>query len=395
VGYCDVFDASSFSVRLLAVFFLLAGITVLTAAAGLIFGTQWGAFLGLIASLLGIIIGFVMSAIQLIGREDNFALGSWRLDYRLGIWVALAVVAALCTRLLLANGVDAAPLKRLPTLLSAIGILGLFQFWYGQLYLPTTPEPNLTVSINLTKEGASIIDKAGTQMLAVTATMSIKNAGPKARLVASSFEAIAYEAELRSKGVEDNDFMLALRNDGQSLRFGTYQKSKVIASQMLLYGGNWLESGQELSPQFIFYVPRTFDRVAVVAELHVGNGVRFDYSSECHTERTKLDDNTWAWSIKESSTINDWTRDSRCIHVGLVRERSQEFHPHLVQYIERVDRLSPKDYEGAMRRLYGLVTITAVSELSVWETNADAGATEPTKMVGKNRKGEEVLSNTR
>ena len=135
----------------------------------------------------------------------------------------------LSARKLIKSGVNPAVLKRLPALLSALGIIGLLPFWYSQLYVPSRFEPTFHIETELQREGT--IDTAnGTKMFAIKATTSLKNGGSRLRLVASLYTAIGKKTIPKPEGLSGNGFYDGLKEDGPTYEFATEWGWRVLAT---------------------------------------------------------------------------------------------------------------------------------------------------------------------
>lgn len=77
IGSADIAGVESFTVRLLALFFLLAGGFLSISAYGLMRRAPWGPSSALIACMLGATIGLILTAIQYLGFAHNYHILLW------------------------------------------------------------------------------------------------------------------------------------------------------------------------------------------------------------------------------------------------------------------------------------------------------------------------------
>lgn len=136
VGGHDAVAGTEISVRLVGSLLLAAGVVLLAGAAGLLRRTADGLSLAMISALLGVAMGIMTFLAQTVNDEP---------DRRLLAWGAMIVVSGAAALYIRARALPEERVKsiwsRLPILKSTISIgflISLAQFWYSQIYLPTT-----------------------------------------------------------------------------------------------------------------------------------------------------------------------------------------------------------------------------------------------------------------
>jgi hypothetical protein len=380
IGIEDIGDVESFSVRLLALFFVIVGGFLLISAIGLIRRASWGPPSALVACVLSAAIGLILIIVQAVGYEH---------DYHYLLWLVILLISLFYARLLLRSGTDPAVLKRMPALLSAVGIAGLLPFWYSQLYVPSTPEPTLTITNELTREGVITVDKAkGTEMLAIKATMLFKNGDSRLRQISVLYKAVGQRMSPNPKGPSSGELRNRLKTDETTFHFATHLESKLIAARAFLNTSGWIGPREEFRRSFVFYVPKgVFDKLVFTTQLWTGNSRRFKIGEACNNNGRKTtptdeeDFRTQSGEISESSFLNNLTRDKRCVYSRLAQNRTEgPSSLHLHVHIAKANSASPGGSRSSMARVYGVFDTTSVTELSLWdEENSEAAAKKRTQ----------------
>jgi hypothetical protein len=378
IGIQDIAGVESFSVRLLALFFLVVGSFLLISAIGLIRHASWGPSCALVACIVSATIGLILIIVQIVGYEHN---------YLMLVWVIILLASLFCARLLLRSGTNPAVLKRMPALLSAVGIAGLLPFWYSQLYVPSTPEPTLAITHELTREGTVTIDRAkGTKMLAIKATVLIKNGDSKLRYIATLHKAVGQRVSPNPNGLNSKELSDRLREGETTFSFATHKEEQLIAARAFLNMGGWLGPREEVERSFVFYVPKgIFDNLVFTTEVHTGNSRRFKIGKPCQNDddntppASERDIQTKTGEISESSFLNELTRNKRCVHSRLAENKAEgPSSLHLHAHIVKANSPSPQGFSSSMESIYGIFNTRATTELSLWDE-------EGSKEVGRKR----------
>lgn len=268
IGVHDALAATEISVRVVGSLLLGGGIVMLAGAVGLWQRKPVGLSLAMIAALVGVVIGIMAFLTQVANDEPDQRLIAWAF-----IIVASGTTARCIHRLTPAEERARGIWSRLPILKSAISIGVLFsiaQFWYSQIYVPTTAPPSLTVEANIDK-----VTPRGSHLV-IEGAVTIRNTSNTAVQVLAS--ALDVTGELYVPGdVTAEDF--ADRVSDADLgkvtvaerHIGLDGESTSVSRGRLVPETTWLEAAETTTVPILTWVPkRRYHALRISAEMTVG-----------------------------------------------------------------------------------------------------------------------------
>lgn len=393
LGMLDALTAPDIEYRLLGLAFTLAGANLLAAALCLLLPgltATWGRTVGISASVAGVAIGIYLTASQL-GDPTAERLLLWSL-----IVVASATTVTLLPRadspvpIILpdsvhrtgvtpayagqrlqtasARAVDSAraPAQRVMVsrLLASAGVsaslvLGIFQFWYSNDYVPSALGAALTISAHMQDVGVT----GG--LIVVTADVTLKNATNTRVQVISSLVTVTRSAVSTSRDATDRTFEdasgRALQTTAEALtpyslavRYARNSAEEVVETGRVVPDGWSFEPGEEYSGRFTSYVPNNSASsvVHLFVDIVVAKGLHLWLADSASYGPRLVSSNPYEyevseWPIQRLSHIRALTRgDQAATVVVLLTEPAAEAAaesrrlPGLYVCIDRRNRLN-------------------------------------------------------
>jgi hypothetical protein len=394
VGFADAFGAALLEYRLIGALLLLCGGVVTAGALALLIGSPRGRALALIGAALAPLIGLNMTLAQLGGREY---------DARLALWLLMLIGPAPVAFVLWNEGVRTRIPRQLVGALSAGLLLSMLQFWYTAQYVPSSVAPSLTVTVGLIRVGQDQYFDA------LAATISVKNvSGTRVRVLGSMYRIAAvrkcFTNEL-SQLSDERGFTAELANaaadNRPASRVAQDRSAEVLMADkfVLVPEGGWFEPGEEVSRQFMTWIPRfqRYDLVRMETSFAFAKGNQLDIDTyhgvAAEPQRGVQAGDQFieqAWPIRSLSLLARLTRDP--LNVGnLVIGRQRILvtrwfiggdgsgaveYPFLRVYLDSERRTSANppfdDYNVELADLYGLAVASSSTEVTLWP------ATSPT-----------------
>ncbi len=281
LGAADTFGSRSSTSRLFGVVFVALGVAALVGADGLLGrGRKGGAFRAeraLVGALALFILGAVLTLVQVSAKARPWLFGLWLLVLSLGL--AGVVVA------MRAGGKPRVP-KPFRSLLTVGVIIGLFQFWYTNEYVPTNKEPGLSVKVDLAKAKDAMPSDDG---VPVSAVVTVRNV-----------------SKSKVRFIGGRDYFAVTDEDGKP----------TDSPDEELHGGEgrWLEPDQETVASRVFFLSTAARTFRMNVAIHVGKGSRFTLGSRvaCTVEGKDFCKGAiGVWRVVEPSSLHRLTRGPR------------------------------------------------------------------------------------
>jgi hypothetical protein len=295
-------------------------------------------------------------------------------------------------------------LDNLKTSVELLGLVGIAAaataFWYTNMYLPSTAQP----TVNVTVELAPSTELSPRD---VHAQISIRNKSAfRVRIIASEYEVVAqglgaFDATRAACVLGATARGMPLDADSIWATELGRESSVLAGSGEIIAPGSWLEPGEVLSIGFVTPVPPPADSnrrvIRARASVHVVRGdlvgtdlewsfpasppatwprdvAADDPAAGCAAPETRLHVGSTIWSTSEESVFNMLTRDKVEIETDwwATSQGSVRAIPSLLHDGHQVEGMGPeadqatrsKAYERIVR-LYGLVDTETVDELAI------------------------------
>lgn len=393
VGVIDAVSAGELVSRVLGMCLAAGGIVCLGAAGGLYLERDWGAWLGVVAGVIGVVIGTML-----------FVAG-WRGNSQLlVVWVAVAVVSLLVLIVLWRareRSLEPRVKKVLLAVSSFVGaavLISVGQFYYVNFVLPGQVAPSLSVTVDLEKV-AETDDFVG-----LVANVEIENKSNTKVVVLSSIYRLTGRTVVEerrgdlSQRIADAATSHDLRTylaippgdlfDTPISAYAKPSRERLVETGQVLYGHSWFEPNQTYVRHFTVIVPKaaSFDIAAFAVHLVVAKGGALEVTTpdQPSSGPKKVDDPPFSyvlteWPIHETSLIRRLTRAPRYLRAFLILEDDQRPGGDFPQPLVDVSYGSGELLRDTADE-YFLGNTISVAELSLWKPEvpssgaADEGA---------------------
>lgn len=266
IGVHDAVAATEISVRVVGSLLLGGGIVMLAGAVGLWQRKPVGLSLAMIAALVGVVIGIMAFLTQVANDEPDRRLVAWTLI------IVASGTAALCIRRLTPPEERARGIwSRLPILKSAISIGVLFsiaQFWYSQIYVPTTAPPSLTLETSIDK-----ITPRGSHLV-IEGAVTIRNTSNTAvQVLASAFTVVGERYAPGDATAEDFADYVSDADLGKIAVVDRHigLEESTLVSRGRLEPVEWFEAAETITVPILTWVPkRRYNALRISAGMTVG-----------------------------------------------------------------------------------------------------------------------------
>jgi len=346
VGLYDSVRADEPLPRLAGAILLLAGLLLCSAAGALATRRPWRHMLGFIACFVASLFGAYL-LVASVASEDLNAL--------LLVWAAMAVVPLRCALVLRRNagpalGEDVR--RRLKVLVSVVtvgAVIGIGQFVYTALYVPTTAAASLSVLVTLEPVG----ERGGQTILRGTATVR-NTAGTRVKVLGSMRTVLG--SRITDETRSPRDFAKDLQKAAETplleaRRYAVEEPSVPVQSGHLFDYGTYLEPNEEIARDVVAYVPKgRFDMARLNVVVAVARGRNLATADEPDSPRVTRVRGcgkriTSTAPIVEVSLLRYLTRGRReVVSEWQMRDIDGETYPDLRVYVDRHGR-QPREQE--------------------------------------------------
>lgn len=383
-GAVDSLTATSLIPRLLGAALIPASLTMWAGLWGLFRGGKRGRTVALVGACIGACIGLLMLGVQVAGLD---------IDWRLAVWLMMLVLPASFAVILLQSGTRAGIPQGIRTAFSLTLVIGLFQFWYTNEYLPAK-DHGIDLQARLERPAGEGLPRADStqRLMPLQATVTYKNLSQvRKRIVGSNLalygaRVLPYPSTLTETAFRDKLATTVIDGDTRANLYAEYSSLTLVAAEpFFVTQGNFVDPGKEFSQTSVHYVAEgEYEIVLLTVKILTANGDALQLESS-----SGFTDSLWegkkavlgTWRIKESSFLSRITRDRRYLHANYVygnewnvyapKYGNEWNYPGVRVFIDRTpgnrkfEDLKRDKFVTRMADLYGLVNSNTYVQLSL------------------------------
>ncbi|MGH2840760.1 MAG: hypothetical protein ACRDKY_08050 [Solirubrobacteraceae bacterium] len=370
VGGHDAVVGTEINVRLVGSLLFGVGVMLLTGAVGLLHRRPVGLSLAMIAALLGVAVGVMTTLTQIVNDEP---------DERLIAWIAIVVVSAASAiyirRLTPPQERMKSIWSRLPILKSAISIglvFSILQFWYSQIYVPTTAPPSLTLEAKIDK-----ITPRGDQLVVQGSVVARNTSDTKVQVLASTLDLtglrlapvrLTHDEFVHDVGLVDRQRL------GSADRHIEERADRIVVSHAQLVDPppgseagtqpKALEPGETITVPLLTWVPRgTYNGLELKAWITVGRGKALGLDEAKTAKPASTETGVlYLTRLPEAGWLRRLTRGDRYLRVEYASE--PDSYPLVEFDADRAPGASP-GFDQRLRRFYGVATTESNDEVAL------------------------------
>jgi hypothetical protein len=357
VGVHDLFAGIGMQAHVLGLLLLVNGVALVLGAVGLVRRSDIGLSLALVATLMSVALSVLVFLAQAINGE---------LDLRLlagGAIIAACGASALCIHAATPSVYRATSVRmNLPVLKSTLSIgllVSVGQFWYSQIYLPSTKPPGLTLTTKVQKVGeygggydvvqgsVELENNSGARVPVLSSTISLMGERiTPSDVSASSFARDSRDVDLERSVWADRNFV---EEPLEHLSYGHLVKQ-----------GTFYNPGETDSLPFVTLVPtKRYQGVLVQVYVMIGRSDRLKIDDQDRSVSATSDGVIWRTKLPESGWLERLTRGKRDLLITYKTDRRMEF---AFDRGPGSKRLAPATVDR-LSRVYGVSYLGSTSEV--------------------------------